>query len=242
MSDVPHGQTQRGVSREVVATLMRLFDPKAAIRILDIPAGHGELSAYIAKTFPAWTVVRADITSPPEGAADFVRLDASRPFQLHQQFDAVISVSGVMAFDNTTVFFENCVNHLMENGFLIVTNDNCFTVRDRISYLFFGRFRRFKLLMEAEQPCWHHVAIQELYKIALVQKLTCEDVIYTSFFPEDLAFALLALLVYPLQWLYLRQYTAEFGRHIVRRLFPLKSLLCRHYVIIFRRQGSEGHT
>lgn len=63
-------------------------------------------------------------------------MDASRSFNVFPptKFDLVLSVSGVMEFDNTLQFFEQCKNHLNVGGMFLVSNDNLMSVRDRLSF------------------------------------------------------------------------------------------------------------
>lgn len=78
----------------------------------------------------------AAIQRPAElASADFAAVDASPPLEVfcEQPFDVVVSVSGVMEFDNTQQFFETCYKHLHSGGRFIVTNDSSITVWDRIS-------------------------------------------------------------------------------------------------------------
>jgi len=165
-------------------------------------------------------------------------MDAAKPFpfSVDEQFDAITSISGVMEFDNTAGFVSECVKRLKPGGRIIITNDNTFTVRDRLSYLFLGRVRRFKLLMEAHSPTYKHVPVQELLKIFFEQKLTLERVEYVSFRDEDVLFLPLALILYPLQWLYLLALESPVDRTTRARLFPLRALLHRHYIIVGKKE------
>jgi spermidine synthase len=81
-------------------------------------------------------------------------VDASRPFNVFAQtkFDLVLSVSGVMEFDNTLQFFEQCKNHLKEGGTLMVTNDNVVSLRDRLSYFWLGKVRPYQVFATQNQP------------------------------------------------------------------------------------------
>ena len=165
-------------------------------------------------------------------------MDAAKPFPFSadEQFDAITSISGVMEFDNTAGFIAECVKRLKRSGCIIITNDSAFTVRDRLSYLFLGRVRRFKLLMEAHARTYRYVPVQELLKIFLEQELTLERVDYVSFRDEDLLFLPLALILYPLQWLYLLTLDSPVDRTMRAQLFPLRALLCRHYIIVGKKE------
>lgn len=81
-------------------------------------AGHarhtlraGEVCFDTARFFPKSQVRGCDVEMPESlSAEDFALVNASRPFHVFEQtkFDLVLSVSGVMEFDNTLQFFEQC--------------------------------------------------------------------------------------------------------------------------------------
>ncbi len=222
----------------MLSLLQSSFRAEESFELLDIPCGHGEFALTVRRLFPSSRVVGADLGRSAIGPeVPCICMDASKPFPLsdRERFDAIASISGVMEFDNTAGFVSECARRLKDGGRLIITNDNAFTVRDRLSFLLLGRLRRFKLLLEAHQPTYKHIPLQELVKIFAEQKLTLERVEYTSVLREDLLFLPLALLLYPLQWLYLRRLDSPVSPAIRARLFPLRALLCRHYIVVARK-------
>jgi 2-polyprenyl-3-methyl-5-hydroxy-6-metoxy-1,4-benzoquinol methylase len=199
---IPHGNTQRGVNHAVLSFLQTRFNADDAFSLLDIPCGRGEFVLTVKRLFPSSRITCADLhANAPNGDVRFVSMDATKPFPFSadEQFDVIISISGVMEFDNTTGFVSECVKRLNPGGCIIITNDNAFTVRDRLSFLFLGRLRRFSLLLAAHAHTYKYVPAQELLKMFLEQNLTLERVEYVSFCYEDLLFLPLALILYPLQ-------------------------------------------
>ena len=235
---IPRGNTQRGVNRAVLNVLCATFRAEQSFDLLDIPSGSGEFGRTVKRLFPSSRVTCADLHGSGSDDLPCRCVDAARPFPFadDERFDAITSISGVMEFDNTEGFVSECVKHLRPGGRIIITNDNAFTVRDRLSYLFLGRVRRFKLLMEAHARTFRHVPVQELAKIFSEQQLTLERVEYVAFFAEDLLFLPLALILYPLQWLYVRALASPVSRATRAQLFPWRSLLHRHYLIV----GTKG--
>jgi 2-polyprenyl-3-methyl-5-hydroxy-6-metoxy-1,4-benzoquinol methylase len=70
-----------------------------------------------------------------------------------------------MCFANTAQFVGNCAHRLRPGGLLLVSNDNCLSVGDRLSYLFSGRERRFRLLFESNEGNFQLVQHQELKRL-----------------------------------------------------------------------------
>jgi hypothetical protein len=83
------------------------------------------------------------------------------------------------------------------SGLLLVSNDNCLTVRDWLSYLFTGRVRRFRLLFEPNGGNFQLVQHQELKRLFDINGIRLKQVCYTAFYIEDLLYLPLALLLWP---------------------------------------------
>jgi 2-polyprenyl-3-methyl-5-hydroxy-6-metoxy-1,4-benzoquinol methylase len=239
LQTIPHGNTQRGVNRAVFSFLQSRFSPNGAFSLLDIPCGRGEFALAVKRLFPSSTITCADLHAQAPGAeVRFLSMDATKPFPFSagELFDVITSISGVMEFDNTAGFISECAKQLKPGGRIVITNDNAFTVRDRLSFLFLGRLRRFKLLMEAHSHTYKYIPPQELLKMFFEQHLTLERVEYVSLYYEDLLFLPLAIVLYPLQWLYLFTLTSSVLRSIRTQLFPFRALLCRHYIIVGKKE------
>lgn len=232
---IPRGQTQKDVNKSILKFFAELKtkDKFGFDSILDIPCGKGEFVSYFKKAFNLKNVCGADIkkVSLPEIAV--YEIDASQNFtnKFRQKFSIITCISGVMEFDNTTGFIRSCKNLLDEKGYLVLTNDNCFTIRDRISYLLFGKFRRFNLLIKESGSTYKYIPIQELIKILSENKLEILKIKYTSLYSEDFLLLPFALLIYPLQYFYLNNKYRNFDKRLRKMVYPFMSLLCRHYII-----------
>lgn len=246
LNQVPRGNTQKHVNRDVLTYLLRheaarLMQP--ALRWLDAPCGAGEFLTQVRRFFPqaalSGTDVRAEAPAVLGEAGQYVRGDLSRgvPFAEAALFDVVTSISGIMCFANTAQFVQGCAQRLRVGGLLLVSNDNCLTVRDRLSYLFSGRVRRFKLLFEPDEGNFQLVQHQELKRLFDLSGIALTRVVYTSLYTEDLLYLPLALLLWPWQWWQVRRTRSSTGHALRQQLFSFKSLLYRHYFFVGEKQG-----
>ena len=235
LHDIPKGNTCRGVNRAIIEFLLGCGDDLGRARFLDIPCGPGAFMRTLRDFFPDATVKGCDI-HPPESlpASACTRVDASRPFTVFSetQFDVITSISGVMEFDNTRQFFESCAAHLRENGRLIVTNDNLVSVRDRLAYLAFGKARQFGLFPDPDKPTWKMIPVQNLVRILYDAGFVVREIRYVSARFKDWALLPLALLLWPGQLLYVRMSRSVLGARERAALFPFRSLICRHYILV----------
>ena len=245
LSQVPRGNTQKHVNRDVLADLLtheatRLSRP--GLRWLDAPCGAGEFLTQVHGFFPqaalSGTDVRPDAPAVPGATVQYAPADLSRglPFAGAPPFEVITSISGIMCFANTAQFIGNCAQRLAPGGLLLISNDNCLTVRDRLSYLFTGRVRRFKLLFEPDEGNFQLVQHQELARLFAVNGVALRRVRYTAFYTEDLLYLPLALLLWPWQWWQLRRARSSTPWALREQLFGFKSLLCRHYFFVGEKQ------
>ncbi len=239
LDSVPRGATARGVNRAVLAYLLKNRPATASFSVLDIPCGQGEFLTALQSFFPKADARACDLTVPVgSDAARFAAVDASRSFKVFggQTFDYVISISGVMEFDNTLQFFESCANHLQDGGTFIVTNDSLLTLRDRVEYLLFGKFRQYSAFMVANEPTWKILPVQNLLRALHDAGFTVVDLSYVSMKTKDWLWLPLAVLIYPLQRLYLQ--FKRSGMPLPQRLqmHPFKSLFYRHYVVVCEKR------
>ena len=239
-TNIPRGNTQKDVNREVLRYVLAQSGLAPTSRVLDAPSGEGEFLKVLRRCWPAAALTACDIRpeAPELPGLRYEQIDLSQPFDLAegQPFDLVTSISGIMMFGNTSTFIGSCARQLRPGGVLVVTNDNVLSVRDRLSYLFLGRVRRFKLLFDTDEALSQFVQQQELKRLMESQGVALEQVIYTSFYGEDLLFLPFALLIYPFQWLYLRRVRHSTSQALRLKMFGFRSLLARHYIFIGRKQ------
>ena len=238
-----YGLTQHGVYEAIIDFAGSQINQGSPLsRALDIPCGQGEFLHAFQDRYYLDSAVGADISPVDRPQFEFRQVDITRGFGFpgDEKYDLVTCISGIPEFDNTTAFIGNCKMHLKPDGWLIVSNDNSFTVRDRVSYLLSGRLRRYSLMFVDKEPTYRHVPIQELSKIFSEQGLELHRVQYLSLRSEDLIWLPLACLIYPFQWLYLRRLAKKFGRRSVRMLFPFSALLQRHYILYAKIRSGDS--
>ena len=114
---------------------------------------------------------------------------------------------------------------------MVVTNDNFMTLRDRISFLFFGRFKRFKLCNEVGEGNWNMVSPQAIVMLLQRQGFRDLQIEYTSVYIEDYFLIPLAFLFYPIFLAYLILHKSTMPISKRQKLFPFKSMIARHYIV-----------
>lgn len=233
--NISRGQTARGVHRSVVEFLRECGKAKVGAAILDIPCGHGTLIATLREFFPGAFVKGADLKVPEQlSGDDFMAVDANRPFQVFdgKKFDVVLSISGVMEFDNTLQFFENCRAHLKDDGLFLVSNDNVISIRDRLSYLWLGKVRQYNMFAASGQATWKVISIYNMVRILLDAGFTVKEIRYVSMRPKDYMMLPLALLIYPVQFLYMLFSKHSMPMKMRLAMYPFSALLYRHYMLV----------
>ena len=233
---VPKGNTCEGVNECILSHLAGMPGDWNGSRFLDLPCGRGEFMEALRDAYPGAAVHGADLTANGE-SSQVRKVDLSRSFRVFPEltFDVVTSISGVMEFGNTLQFICSCRDHLCPNGLLIITNDNIQTTRDRLSFLFLGRVRRFKLYAAPGEPTWKMVSIQNLVRCLQDSGFTIETITYTSTGVKEWLLAPIALLLWLPLWLRVRHWEKAKGNALPAKMYPFRSLFCRHYVLVARR-------
>ncbi len=235
---IPKGNTQKGVNRQVYCYLSQSMDLKQPLKMIDVPCGDGTFAEFIKKNHPQVQMTGIDF-SPSVTAKNFAFHKAlAHDFfrsEKPSNVDVITCISGVMCFDGITELFQMFHQALKSGGALIVTNDNVMTIRDRLSFIFFGQFKRFKLCYGKYEGNWNLVLPQALQMLFERHDFKKFQVSYTSIYTEDYLFFPLAILIYPVFFVYLMTRKSHLSRPQRRNLFPFKSLLARHYVMFGRK-------
>lgn len=245
LDQIPRGNTARGVNRAIIEFLQasrKTWDGQA---MLDIPCGRGSLVATLRDFFPKSRVRGCDVEMPEALLADeFALVDASRPFHVFEKmkFDLVLSVSGVMEFDNTLQFFEQCRNHLKEGGTFVVSNDNVVSLRDRLSYFWLGKVRPYHMFVAQGQPTWKVIPIYNMIRILQDAGFKVNEIRYASVRAKDYLMLPLAFLVYPVQFLYMQFTKNRMPVAMRHAMYPFSSLLYRHYFIVCDKPAQSPHS
>lgn len=236
--NIERGETQINVNKTVLEELINRYNTSDSFELLDLPCGKLTFLKYVRTLFPSAELSGADIM-PASNTEDinFIQMDLSIDFHLPQnkQYDVITSISGVMMFGNTKNFIDNCIKHLKPGGTFIITNDNSATIKDRISYLALGRFRIFGQVFEDNETLTQLVLIQELTRLLRINNISIERIEYTSLYPKDLIFLPFAMLVYPIQLLYLFMKKTSLPKKLIFVKYSFKQMFYRHYVIVGKK-------
>ena len=237
--EIPRGNTCPGVNEAIIEYLSNVQEDFGDEVFFDMPCGEGEFLQAVKNFFPQAKTVGADINVPkPEFAHKFLRIDAREQtsLELEEKAGVITCISGVVEFDNTVSFFDMLRTNLDERGIFIVTNDNLLTVRDRLLYLLFGRFRQYHLFIRNDQPSWNITPLQNLLRMLAEGGFETLEIKYAPIKTAEWLWLPLAGLIYIFQNLYLRFGEAEkkigYDEKIAR--YPFMSLLSRHYIVICR--------
>jgi hypothetical protein len=244
MIKIADGNTAVGVNQRIIDFLLsrEQLTPGFLNKALDLPCGEGKFMVGLKDCFPGVQVQGKDLYSTPipEAKPFFFRAGVDR-WETHQpgEFDLITCISGVMVFDDLDRFFNSCSSHLKDDGWLIVTNDNVMTLRDRLSWLLWGRLRRFKKFYDLHEGNWNVVLIQALVRLLQRNNLTIEKIEYVNARWEDWIFAPLAVVLYPLQLWTLRKAPPSIPMNLRRQMFSWQSFFARHYVIYAQKRTVE---
>lgn len=236
--DVERGETERKVNKRVLEELVNKIPQDTPIKALDLPCGDLLFLSYLKQVFPNANTTGADICVPePMPGIQFIKMDLTREFEIprEEQFDLITSISGVMMFSNTQSFIENCSARLKKSGTIIISNDNSMTIMDRFRSMLFGRVRKFNPIYEDHEAMVQNVPAMELIRLLRIHGIGIENIEYTSFYKRDLLYLPIAILIYPLQYLYLLRMKSPTAREFRWKIYPFRHLLYRHYFITGRK-------
>ena len=235
LDSITRGNTSRGVHKAIIEYLLETRQDLTGSTMLDIPCGQGELISTLRSFFPGADVRGCDLRKPDVlDPNKFALADASTPFTVFpdKKFDYIFSVSGVMEFHNTLQYFERCHHHLHDGGHIIVTNDNIGTISDRLLYLFLGKFKQYSLFVMQDYSSWKVIPIHNLTRTLQDAGFRIQKIRYVSIKPKDWLMLPIAVLVYSIQSLYIQFNPARMALTERRAMYPFKSLLYRHYIIV----------
>lgn len=242
LAKIPRGNTVPGVNRAIIEYLLT-HNSELKGTVLDVPCGDAAFLNALKEFFPAVEIFGADINPPIDDSQDsFFTIDARQPFTIgtDRKFKLITSISGVTEFDNTQQFFEQLKPCLDADGSLIVTNDNIFSVRNRVLFLLFGRFRQTHLFVEPDEPTWKIIPLQNLTRILYEAGFEVEEVRYVPAKMSEWLWLPVAVLIYISQYLYLRFGEAETSFSAKAATYPFASLIARHYFLVCRKLRQDG--
>jgi SAM-dependent methyltransferase len=120
-------------SHELVVDFLRRG---ARGRLLDIPAGNGEISAAAREL--GWQVCELDLFPHPGLRGVLADACAPLPFQ-DASFDALVCMEGIEHFEDQTGFLRECARVLKPGGRLILTTPNILHLSSRVAGFLTGQ-------------------------------------------------------------------------------------------------------
>ena len=237
LKEIPRGNTCPGVNRAVIEHILKLPEIRRESNLLDVPCGNGEFLDAVNLFVPAVKTYGIDIaTAKPEFAHDFIQANLSTlsSLDLTTKFDLVTCISGVMEFDNTLAFFERIRELICQDGEFIVTNDNLLSIRDRITYLLFGRFWQYRFSSASGETTWKILTITNLVRILSDAGFEVEEIKYVSPKWIEWFWLPLAAPIFAFQKLSPAIKGASGSNRDRLNMLPFISLLSRHYILFCR--------
>ena len=229
---IPRGSTQKNVNQVVFDSISGKLNQ--ARLLVDAPCGSGEFAHFLGENFSGLKVIGVDLfTEPQNKKFEFQKAGAQDVIsrQAPGSVDIVTCISGVMCFDGVPQLVAAAYTALKSGGALVITNDNIMSVRDRLNFLFFGHFKRFKLLYANNEGNWNVVLPQALISQLQSHGFKKWQMKYTAIYNEDFFFLPLAVVIYPVFVAYLLMRKSDFSVSERLELFPFRMLISRHYVI-----------
>lgn len=222
------------MNRVVFEAIENRLESETTRLLIDSPCGSGDFAHYIGENFPKVKVMGIDLYTEVKGRKfEFHKASAQEVLsrQTAETVDVITCISGVMCFDGIPALIASFFSALKKDGILVITNDNIMSVRDRLNFLFFGHFKRFKLLYANNEGNWNVILPQALVSMLKSRGFRKWDVKYTAIYNEDFFFLPLAVVIYPLFLLNLIFVKSELSLRERLVLFPFRMLISRHYVV-----------
>jgi len=235
---IPKGNTALQVNQTAFNLLQsQLRDGQ---RILDLPCGEGEWVNFLRTQYPSSKFYGADLREDlPNFNFEFLSLDMTREDLPWKELDLVTSISGIVCFGNHLRFFREVHRSLKPGGHFLVTNDNHWTLRDRLAFLFFGSFKRFPLVYRHREGNTQVTTVMNVLDTLEKAGFKVEEVRYTSARFEDYLWIPFAAIIWLVQGtavaLSAGKKNPRFSSTFIRRIYPFKALWNRHYMILARK-------
>lgn len=236
LDQIPRGNTAPGVNRAIIEYLLEAKSKYAAALVLDVPCGNGDFLDSLKAFFPNASTFGADVNPAADSDHTILKVDVSTGDWLNvdTKFDLITCISGVMEFDNTLSFFKQLRQCITGDGVLIVTNDNLLSIRDRVLYLFGGRFRQYPMFVADDAPTWKILPLQNLLRILNDAGFDAGEVRYVPAKWTEWLWLPAAFPIYLIQCLVFFLGKRQMTYKEMAARYPFASLLSRHYFVVLR--------
>ncbi len=243
----------QGFAREPLYERVRelLAERAGPLRVLDIPAGHGVLSARLAEVGHAVTAVEL---APERFAVPDVRcvpanMEERLPFA-DGAFDALVSLEGIEHLRNPYAFIAECRRVLAVGGWLVVSTPNILKLDSRLRFLAGGFLNSFPRPLNEHRErhgMYGHISLLSYYEMRFLLHSEGLRVRRVATSHQKLGDWLLAPLVPAIAlatWLsLLREQDArqrETNREIARHVLSPDLLFGKHLIVVAERPGDPG--
>lgn len=231
---IPQGNTSAQVNETVFQELQPHLKPGS--HLVDVPSGQGEWLQFLAEHFPEVQFSGFDIHPQVTGKGfEYKSMDLTRQSLPQSQYDLATSISGIVCFGNHLHFFRSIHESLKPGGRLFLTNDNHWTLRDRVQFLLFGHFKRFPLVYRPGEGNTQNTSQMAVLDGLSKAGFKVEMVRYMSIRPEDWIWLPLCLALYIFQALKIFSSPEHPNFPSKWNIYAPLGLLARHYLIVARK-------
>lgn len=241
-SKIEKGNTHKGVNKAIIKFLanevLNGFELK---KLFDCPCGQGEFLKSLKFVFPKLEFEGQDLYAEPLKEIEPYFFKGNASYDLKEiasdLYCVSTSISGIPVFDEVSQHFSQLARITKPGGFVICTNDNIMTVRDRLHFLFFGHVKRFKLFNRKNEGIWNQVCTQTIWMHLEKHDLKVKKIIYVNTQLEDLCLLPIAMIMYPINFIYMLFCRSHLSLKQKYMLFPFSMLLSRHYVFVAEKKS-----
>ncbi|MBY0552974.1 hypothetical protein K2P97_00500 [bacterium] len=239
-SKIEKGNTHRGVNKKIIEFLFKKkLDGFKIQKIFDCPCGEGNFLRSVKFVFPEIEFEGQDLYATPVPEIDpfFFKGNATSDLKsiATDIYCVTTSISGLPVFDEGREHIKQLARVTRPGGYVIITNDNIMTIRDRLHFLFFGHTKRFKLFFSKNEDIWNIVCPQGIRMILEQNNLEIEEVFYVNTQLEDLCLLPIAIVMYPINFIYMLVSQTHLTLKQKYQMFPFLMLLSRHYIFVAKK-------
>lgn len=224
-----------------------LAERPGTLRILDIPAGHGVLSARLAEIGHAVTAVelapeRCAVPGVPCVPAN---MEARLPFG-DSAFDAVVSLEGIEHLRNPYAFVAECRRILAAGGWLVLSTPNILKLTSRLRFLAGGFLNSFPRPLNEHRErhgMYGHISLLSYYAMRFLlhsEGFRIRRAATSEHRAGDWALAPLVPVIAAATWLSLRRERdprqRQSNREIARHVLSADLLFGKHLIVVAERE------
>jgi SAM-dependent methyltransferase len=218
------------------------------LRILDIPAGHGVLSARLVAAGHAVTAVElaAERFAVPGIACVSANMEERLPFA-DGAFDALVSLEGIEHLRNPYAFIGECRRILTAGGWLIVSTPNILKLTSRLRFLAGGFLNSFPRPLNEHRErhgMYGHISLMSYYEMRFLLRSEGFRVLQATTSrrkPGDWLAAPLVPWIAVATWMSLAgerdAHQRESNREIARHVLSADLLFGKHLILVAERVG-----